>query len=241
MENLGFLPTAIDAPERWSVWSSLGISTLLGPLPLLTELKDVLPGERIPVKAEPTTDPAAASPKVVPAPGERKQTGQSPSNQTLPRFTDPFPEHWQQAFGKTVFGRPLLWTYPELGQDLFGIPGTERREILRQLLGQLNMGSVHNFWPFTEFGSAADFTLRLDFFEQGFYRLSPKCVVFLGSGLAEPVTEITDPSPFTVSFSTKLKVMCLFIPEISQLYTQPQLLSRTLAFLQTKLPAYIGV
>lgn len=76
--------------------------------------------------------PAAAATRHVPAP-------------PLP------PEHWPRPWReriKLTRPAPVLWTYWALGEDLCGTPNTQRRELLRRLLGDLgHPPGTHTFWP----------------------------------------------------------------------------------------------
>ncbi len=185
---------------------------MLGPLAPLAEFNpELLQNQR----AMAADTPKGQTPARETAPSEPTQRKTVNPEQSLPQPTgvqDPLPGHWQSALSKAVFGRPVLWTYPELGQDLFAEPSPERRQALRQLLGQLNMGSVHNFWPFREPGKVGESMDRLDMFTTGLLRLSPKCLIYLGADVSGLVTGVAEAPPFSVSFSDKLMVMCLFIP-----------------------------
>ena len=58
-----------------------------------------------------------------------------------------WPVLWRERLGKTRVA-PIVWTYWELGLDLCVTPDPKRRELFRDLLGDLgHSAGTHSFWP----------------------------------------------------------------------------------------------
>ena len=150
----------MSLPPHLAPWSHAGIGCLLADAPLPPELG--LLASCLPA-AGPVAAPAAASP-APPAPATvaaaerwhrptpdapRGGEPKSAATSKLPAFIPP--EHWPplwrerlRATGKA----PVLWTYLELGEDFYGTPNPQRRDLFTRLLRDLGHRSgTHSFWP----------------------------------------------------------------------------------------------
>ena len=152
-----------------------------------------------------------------------------------PMPSDAWPVAWREAWSKTGFARPFLWTYEHLGQDLLGTPDPGRRETLRQVLARLNLGPVHNFWPFSEPDGAGRLMLQPALFKEGVRHLAPKCLIFLGLREVEVITPPGAPELFKVISYFNSGVLCVYAPDIDELAANPVLLDDMAALFQYKL------
>lgn len=92
-----------------------------------------------------------------------------------------WPPEWEELWNRLSVHCPhpvIVWTYPELGDDLSGKSSTERRRVLQSLMRKLRMpkGS-HAFWPYTL--SSAD-AGSPDIFQAGLHRFNPRTVIIVG-------------------------------------------------------------
>lgn len=162
-------------------------------------------------------------------------SGASRAEPQRPLPSDSWPVAWREAWSKTGFARPFLWTYEQLGQDLLGTPDPERRETLRQVLVRLNLGPVHNFWPFSEPDGSAGLKLQPKLFKEGVRHLAPKCVIFLGLREIEGITPPGAPELFKVISYFNSGALCVHVPDIDELAANPALLEDMAALFHQKL------
>lgn len=142
---------------------------------------------------------------------------------------------WRAAWNRTGFARPFLWAYEQLGEDLLGTPDPGRREALRRVLGRLNLGPVHNFWPFSEPDGQGGLRLQPRLFQEGLRHLAPKCVIFLGLRKIEGITLPDETELFKVVSYFDSGVLCVHAPGINELAANPALLDDMAALFQKKL------
>ena len=96
-----------------------------------------------PAQPKPAQPPAGVSgASATPAP-------QRSASSRLPAFIPP--EHWPPLWQERlrITGKaPVLWTYLELGEDLYGTPNPQRRALFARLIRDLGHRSgTHSFWP----------------------------------------------------------------------------------------------
>lgn len=255
----------VNSPERWRFWLDNGLSHVLGPLPWLAaanaeqtlasvpvaskrairfgqEGRAVLPaqpekpqGMRKGLENDKCRDAGAwERPDVGPAAAQISTRGpQGAPQRPLP--VDSWPEAWREAWGKTGFARPFLWTYAQLGEDLLGTPDPVRREVLRRLLACLNLGKVHNFWPFSESDGQGGLRLQARLFQDGVAHLAPRCIIFLGGDEFEGITPPGAPELFKVVSYFSSGVLCVRAPGIAELAANPALLENMAVLFQQKL------
>ena len=173
------------------------------------------------------------APGPVPAPGAFASLAAEPMQRPMP--VDFWPEAWRAAWRKTAFARPFLWSYERLGEDLLGTPSPERREVLRNLLSQLALGPVHNFWPFSEPDEAGGLRLQPELFQEGLKYLAPHCVIFFGRDEFAGVTLPEIPEPYKVVSYRGTGVLCVHLPDIHALGNDPGLLAEAVAAIKQKL------
>ncbi len=253
----------VNTPERWRFWLNSGLSHVLGPLPWLAAAnveQAVAPvasraatlfGQEgrstLPAQVEKPQDMrkvfendqgrgagAWARPDVGPAAAQALARGpQGAPQRPLP--VDSWPDAWREAWGKTGFARPFLWTYAQLGEDLLGTPDPVRRGALRRLLACLNLGQVHNFWPFSEPDGQGGLHLQARLFQEGVAHLAPRCIIFLGDDEFEGITPSGPPELFKVVSYFNSGVLCVRAPGIDELAVNPALLEDMAALFQQKL------
>lgn len=148
---------------------------------------------------------------------------------------DSWPEAWRAVWKKTVFARPFLWSYAHLGHDLLGAPSPERREVLQRLFLQLDLGSVHNFWPFSEPDAAGELRLQPVLFREGVKSLAPRCVIFLGREAFKGVTLPETPELYRVTSYLSTGVFCIHLPSVQDLGADAALLAEAVATVKQKL------
>ena len=115
------------------------------------------------------------------------------------------------------------------------MPDPGRRETLRQVLVRLNLGPVHNFWPFSEPHEAEGLKLQPKLFKEGVRHLAPKCVIFLGLREIEGITPPGVPELFKVISYFSSGVLCVHAPDIAELAANPALLDDMAALFHQKL------
>lgn len=87
---------------------------------------------------------------------------------------------WAQYAAKAKPGRPLLWTYPEAGLDLAGESSKTRSNLIRKIIGALNLpAGSNNFWPHRSRPDTSTSDER-EYFFQGLKWLSPSFVLLFG-------------------------------------------------------------
>ena len=161
----------------------------------------------------------------------------APAQRPLPSAA--WPQAWKNAWTKTGFARPFLWTYEQLGEDLLGTPDPERRETLQRLLGALNLGPVHNFWPFSEPDGQGALRLQPKIFFEGLTRLAPKCVIFLGGQEIAGITAPGVPELFKLMSYQDTGVFCVHFPDIHELAANPALLQQMAGLFEQRLSRFI--
>ena len=103
-----------------------------------------------------------------------------------------WPGPWKTLLEKTARAPLLLWSYPELRDDLSGRSSRERSNALRRLFADLKLpkGS-HAFWPFAPLYAPEDFAAQPEsvcdgqFFHSGVRALRPRTVLLLCEQLPE--------------------------------------------------------
>lgn len=88
-------------------------------------------------------------PQVGPVSSRGDARDQRPAPEPLPDTDEEREVSWQSQFSRITGPAFSIWTYTELGQDIFSAPDPARRDFLKQLLPAAGMpkGSIR-FWPF---------------------------------------------------------------------------------------------
>ncbi len=112
-----------------------------------------------------------------------------------------WPPAWQTLFSRTPKNPVLVWSYPELADDLCGRGDKARGDALRSLFAELALprGS-HAFWPFAPLSETGESNTAFDpvFFFSGIHELRARTVLLLcetppkeldlqGVGIFQPV------------------------------------------------------
>ena len=116
-----------------------------------------------------------------------------------------------------------------------GTPAPERREALKKVLAALNLGPVHNFWPFSEPDGQGGLRPQAKLFREGLTFLAPKCVIFLGTEEVDGVTALGEPELFKVTSYLDAGVLCVHLPDIGELVAEQELLNKAVALFREKL------
>lgn len=153
----------------------------------------ISPDRGMPAQQPPKAAACTASPRNMPEAAPPRQTAPCangavrtpPIPRPLVLPLERWPDAWKQLLGKTVRTPLLLWSYPELRDDLSGHSSRERSNALRRLFADLKLpkGS-HAFWPFAPLYGAQDDALPgtacdSQFFHSGVHMLRPRTVLLL--------------------------------------------------------------
>ncbi len=144
--------------------------------------------------------------------------GQHAASAHLSNSNDTHEVLWQSHFSTITGPAFSIWTYTELGQDIFASPDATRREFLKQLLPAAGMpkGSIR-FWPFT----LADGTVtdrELHWFWQGVAASQARLVLVFGeSGILRLSGNVSIAIKHRMAPDTVLAVL----PSLEQLATMP--------------------
>lgn len=132
-----------------------------------------------------------------------------------------WPEPWDRYWSKAQPAR-MVWTYPELGQDLLGQGDSLRRGLLAGLIKELAFpkGWI-TFWPV----SGPDGHFQRALFTRGVERLSAELVLFFGEASSFPFAlhdEHAMVCPTQSSCCSRLRIVPsltseLIVPECAQL------------------------
>ena len=106
---------------------------------------------------------------------------------------------------------------------------------MRRVLGRLNLGPVHNFWPFSEPDGQGGLRPQPGLFQDGLRHLAPKCVVFLGLQKIEGVTPPETAELFKVVSYLNSGVLCVHAQDIDELGANPALVEDMVALFREKL------
>ena len=92
-----------------------------------------------------------------------------------------WPAAWRECLRKTR-ATPLVWTYWELGRDLFVAPDPQRRELLQEILRALaHPPGTHCFWPVALPGRDGEPEVNAPVFWEGVRLLRGRVVVIMGT------------------------------------------------------------
>lgn len=189
-------------------------------------------GARTVEKERPPARPQTknAGPSDVPQPSgrERQKHGRPPQ----------WPPVWADLLKKTR-AAPVLWTYPELGQDLCGTPDPRRRGLVQGILRELaHPPGTHCFWP-VALPADSGTGLRPDaaLFLEGARLLKSRAILVMGSSTLrslDPPLELLDLRPFMQTrWEGRLLIMLhsaeTFIAEPQRVGALCQFLRRALA------------
>ncbi len=183
---------------------------------------------------------------------------QGPQATTMP------PEHWPKAWHdclqstlSTAKGAPVLWTYWALGEDLGGAPNAPRRDILRRILGELNLPrGTHCFWPIALPDGDAPIPQGGDTGEEptqatglhleantpiylaGLQILAPRVCIIMGSKALRTIIPHSTTGPF--QRTQYGRILFLVLPDMDMLLAENERIPRVVAYLRTALQPFMG-
>lgn len=154
-----------------------------------------------------------------------------------PLEPEAWPAQWRSLFERTPSGAPLLWTYWALGDDLGGAPDIQRRELLRQILGDLAMPrGTHCFWPVSLPDDSGELTSDIPIFLAGVERLAPRACIIMGSRALQAAAPGLRLRPFQQARHRGRLIIVL--PDMDMLLKEPQRAKAVVAYLRPALAAF---
>ena len=186
------------------------------------------------------TAPQAQAPSPHHALGQTEKTF-SPSHTPL-ALLDNLPQPWSTFAAKSKAGRPLLWTYQELGLDLLGRGNANRSNIIKKIITTLKLpAGSSNFWPHSvpeQTPQGQEFKQEPSFFEQGFNALEPQFLLVFGKPSAEAIIPNINCLPY--SYTHYNNKVLIYLPGLEELEDN-QKLRKSVEFLQIfTLPCFGG-
>lgn len=187
------------------------------------------------------------------------QSQQGPQASELP--PEQWPQVWQSCLASTLSsakGAPVLWTYWALGEDLSGAPNAPRRDILRHILGELNLPrGTHCFWPIAmpstepavasqgidiqeniNTQSSISLEANAPIFLAGLNILSPRVCVVMGSKALKTILPNTKTGPFQQTQYGRM--LFLVLPDMDMLLDDNERIPRVVAYLRTALQPFMA-
>lgn len=147
------------------------------------------------------------------------------------------PAAWKTILQKIAPG-PVVWIYPELGQDLQGLSaeaGARRSAALRGIIGSLKLKKGTNaFWPVSVegFEDSANGRVERDYFHGGLEHLGAKYLIVFGpSALRGTDFENLQLRPFTEQVCRGRLIIAL--PDFNELASDPARLQSVTVFLHS--------
>lgn len=145
---------------------------------------------------------------------------------------------------------PVIWTYPELGDDLSGNGDKARSTCLRELIGAAGLPKGSSaFWPLilqegneADAGTAIPEARKADslYFQQGLRLLSPRALIMFGArSISLSGLELSIHSPFTQVI--RQGILYMILPEFKALLTDREAFSRTSTYLRASLTPIPGI
>lgn len=186
---------------------------------------------------------------------------EGPQATTIP--LDQWPQIWQERITNTLAtakGAPVLWTYWALGEDLSGAPNAPRRDILRRILGELNLPrGTHCFWPLAmpckeltserssqyaqegeTHNAQTDIELQANapIFLAGLDILAPRVCVIMGSKALRTIIPNSTTGPFQQTQYGRM--LFLVLPDMDMLLAESERIPRVVAYLRSALQPFMG-
>lgn len=250
---MALLPVTLA--ELLRPWRAAGITHLLGDA-------EVTPGAwtttfpRPPLHSNPETPPNAYPredagrkaplrdiPPAAPQETSPPQTAHFPDRPAVPEPAL-WPGTWAVLRQRTA-PAPLVWTYPELGEDLSGHGSKARGDCLRHLITRLALPKGSSaFWPLQLPGTSSGETAREPaqsgdavFFQAGLEYIAPSGVILLGSA-SIPLTGL--PLDLRIPFTQQIVRgrMFVLLPAFAELLSGTEAVERAAVYLRT---AFSGV
>lgn len=144
-----------------------------------------------------------------------------------------WPKQWQMYWSKVTIPSPVVWTYWSLGDDLSGHSDPQRREVLKKLIGSLNLPrGTSSFWPVSASGqNANELEAAPEIFLAGLRRLRPRYSVVFGSKALKSFMPDSTLRPYL--FTQFLGHRLIALPDVDYLVKSPNMLAPVIAYLRT--------
>lgn len=144
-----------------------------------------------------------------------------------------WPQQWQAYWSKVSIPSPVVWTYWSLGDDLSGHADPQRREVLKKLIGSLNLPrGTSSFWPVAASGqNANELEAAPEIFLAGLRRLRPRYSVVFGSKALKSFMPDSTLRPYL--FTQFLGHRLIALPDVDYLVKSPNMLAPVIAYLRT--------
>ena len=289
---MGFIPSALNQPEQWRVWSNMGLDFILaepgsdarifwdnakqcfqnkqspqsgqgkqteakqphidrpeavkGTVPSPT-FKQTKPGEPAAHQAGPAANASLQAAKQTPYKQEpaqplKQSVKSTPKEPVSLPLLENLPNPWPLFASKSKPGRPLLWTYQELGLDLSGKADPTRSNMIKKIITTLKLpAGSSNFWPHSlpeQTPQGQEFIQKPDFFAQGFAALEPQFLLAFGKPSLEAIIPSTNSLPY--SYTNYNNKVLIYLPSLEEL-EDGQKFRKSIEFLQAfTLPCFGG-
>ena len=244
-------PVSLD--DRLRPWLLAGVSCFLLPEGSVLDLES---------SARPATDRQAMSgptklpprpqvpPPPLPSPPPPKRVERQPSPAAASKVNEAtWPGPWRERLKKTL-PAPLVWTYPELGEDLSGAGDKARSACLRQLIGSLALPKGSSaFWPLRlpaapeslpDAQAAQDTPDESRYFQEGLRLLRPQAVILFGErsvGLSGLNLRLGG----TFAQAVLAGVLYIVLPDFAALLTNAAMGNKTSVYLRSSLSQLPGI
>lgn len=252
-------PISLD--ERLRPWRLAGISHLLMPEGFMTAAQAQTPpspslfrpaeAHQRPARPRPFLGSEPPKPQVAPPPGPALRAEAATPIRRQAAFEN-WPRNWRDRL-KATPAAPIVWTYPELGEDLSGQGDKARSACLRELIGTLGLPRGSSaFWPLalpspaTADAPAAppdgmgDTNSNSLYFLQGLARLNPRALILFGSrSISLSGLDLPADGAFTQSITQGR--LHIILPELSALLASRQTLTKTSIYLRSSLSKLPGI
>lgn len=148
------------------------------------------------LQAQPASQPLAAqqaAPLLLATPPPQPPVARQPGP-PKPLPNPLWPETWAGFWARSQHAPLIVWTYQELGQDLFGQPNEDRRALWKSVQKQLGWPrGTTMFWPMTASGVAEAPTLGPQFWE-AVTALNPHYLAIFGPQAVGALAPQADPA-----------------------------------------------
>ena len=163
-----------------------------------------------------------------------------------------WPEPWRERLKKTL-PAPLVWTYPELGEDLSGAGDKDRSACLKQLIGSLALPKGSSaFWPLrlpSAPGSLPDAQAAQGsrntpdasrYFQEGLLLLHPQAVILFGERSVE-LSGLNLRLGGTFVQAVLAGVLYIVLPDFATLLANATMGNKTSVYLRSSLSQLPGI
>jgi hypothetical protein len=243
---LALNPVSLD--DRFRPWLLAGVSYFLLPegsvLDLESSARPATDRQAMPGPAKLPPGPQVPPPPLPSPPPPKRVEHPKASPATASKVNEAtWPEPWRERLKKTL-PAPLVWTYPELGEDLSGAGDKARSACLRQLIGSLALPKGSSaFWPLRlpsaprnlPDGQGAQNTPDDPrYFQEGLHLLRPQAVILFGER-SVGLSGLNLRMGGTFAQTVLAGVLYIVLPDFAALLANAAMGNKTSAYLRSSL------